>query len=74
MDKQVNNFIDEIIKMLFLICVLLVTYDFCCLISDIPLEKLTRLKLLVMIFVFIITISIKVFKECFKISKINNKQ
>lgn len=73
MDKQVSNFIDEIIKMLFLICILLVTYDFSCLISDIPLERLTRLKLLVMIFIFITTISIKIFKECFKISKIKIK-
>lgn len=74
MEKKVKNFIDEIIKMLFLISILLVVDIYSCLISDIPLERMTRLKLLIVIFAFIITISIKIFTWCFRRSKINKDQ
>jgi len=70
-DKKVKNFIDEIIKMLFLISILSVAYVYSSLISYTSLERMTRLKLLIVMFTFTIVISTKIFMECLKKSKIN---
>lgn len=71
MDKKPKNFIGEIIKILFLIAILSVAHVYSSLISYTSLERMTRLKLLIVMFTFTIVISAKIFMECLKRSKIN---
>jgi hypothetical protein len=70
MSEKSENFVDKIIKFLFLIAILSVAYLYKSLMVYIPVLRITKLKLFVMMLIFAIIMSIKILREYIKRRKL----
>lgn len=70
MSKKSEDFVDKIIKVLFLIAILSVAYLYKYLMVYIPVFRITKLKLFVIILIFVLVMLIKIIKKYIKRKKL----